>query len=215
MTRQAIAAAAGLWLAFSAAPRAHRLDEYLQAARIALGADAVVVEIDLTPGVDVAGRVLSLVDRDADAVVSDAEQRRYALAVLADARLDVDGARLPLTLSSCEFPSIDSLRAGTGTVRLRATAPAAGGAGAHELRFANAHAPEMSVYLINALMPAGGIVITGQRRDVWQRELTLRFARAAPTPPARGRWIGLLSGLGVLGVLWRLRVRGRARPRIA
>ena len=36
---------------------AHRLDEYLQATRLSLALDRVVLKIDLTPGVDVAARV--------------------------------------------------------------------------------------------------------------------------------------------------------------
>ena len=44
------AATAGLLLVLSASPSAHRLDEYLQAARVALAHTRVELEIDLTPG---------------------------------------------------------------------------------------------------------------------------------------------------------------------
>ena len=37
---------------------AHRLDEYLQAARIAVDVDRVGVELDLTPGVAIAPSVM-------------------------------------------------------------------------------------------------------------------------------------------------------------
>ena len=48
--------------------------------------------------------------------------------------------------------------------------------GPHTVFFRNAHRPEVSVYLANALAPANRrIAITAQRRDADQRELTIAY----------------------------------------
>ena len=49
MSRNVIAAIVGV-LAMSVELGAHRLDEYLQAARVALARDAIALEVDMTPG---------------------------------------------------------------------------------------------------------------------------------------------------------------------
>jgi hypothetical protein len=60
-------------LALPAESAAHRLDEYLQAARVSLARDRVTLEVDLTPGAAVTPAIVALVDRDGDAVISPAE----------------------------------------------------------------------------------------------------------------------------------------------
>ncbi len=49
---------------------AHRLDEYLQAARIDLQRDGVRIALDLTPGSAVADALIAAVDRDHDGVAA-------------------------------------------------------------------------------------------------------------------------------------------------
>ena len=49
-------------LVFPATMLAHRLDEYLQATRLSLALDRIVLKADLTPGVDVAPLVFSLIN---------------------------------------------------------------------------------------------------------------------------------------------------------
>ena len=55
-----------IWLAavitLALPAQAHRLDEYLQATRIDISSNRVDLEMDLTPGVDVASVVLPLMD---------------------------------------------------------------------------------------------------------------------------------------------------------
>src|SRR5690348_9557215 len=60
---------------------AHRRDEYLQAARLDIASDRIEVQLDLTPGIALADRVVWEIDGDHDGVVSDAEARAYANAV--------------------------------------------------------------------------------------------------------------------------------------
>jgi hypothetical protein len=156
---------------------AHRLDEYLQATRIALAPDRVVLEIDLTPGVDVAPMVFALINTDRDGRISAPEAQAYAEQVLRDVILEVDGRPQHLALAGNEFPSYQEMSAGIGTIRIeaRATVPT-GTSGPHSLFCQNNHRPDMGVYLVNALAPASRqIEITEQHRDVRQRGIRLGF----------------------------------------
>src|SRR4051812_3412896 len=66
MRRNKLFALAGILLVFAGSASAHRLDQYLQATRLSLAADQVGVEIDLTPGVEVAPAVFALINTDHD-----------------------------------------------------------------------------------------------------------------------------------------------------
>src|SRR5215467_5668526 len=58
--------------------RAHRLDEYLQAARFSIERYRLDFEIDLTPGSAVAARVFSLIDANRDGRISEEEGQAYS-----------------------------------------------------------------------------------------------------------------------------------------
>ena len=163
-------------LMLAPAALAHRLDEYLQATRLALATDRIVLEMDLTPGVDVAPTIISAIDTDRDGRIAAAEGSAYANRVLAEIVLEVDGKLRPVDLVSDEFPSLQDMSAGIGVIRIEARAPWPGSAGMHALRYRNDHRPDSSAYLVNALVPANpAIEITGQHRDTIQREIRLEF----------------------------------------
>ena len=67
---------------------AHRRDEYLQAARLAIDPGGVQLELDLTPGIALAEAIIADIDRNRDGALSQDEQRDYAgsVAACADAR---------------------------------------------------------------------------------------------------------------------------------
>jgi hypothetical protein len=206
-----------VWLVLPAAGRAHRLDEYLQASRIEIERGRVNVEIDLTPGVAVADDVLAWIDMDLTGAVSPAEADAYARRVLDAVTLDVDGRRQALVLVDRQVPSVISMRQGIGTIRVRATAatPIAA-AGAHRLVYRNLHRPEVSVYLVNALLPdSRTLAITAQQRDVQQHELRLDYRiDGGWEPPASQRSLFVaLAGTGVLAALARHRRRRTAARR--
>ena len=163
--------------AFQATAAAHVLDEYVQAAQITLAPGGVRIELRLTPGVDVAGRVFTLIDSNGDGQISTAEEQAYAQRVLQDIALEVDGRRAPLALTGVQFPSRREMNEGDGAIRLDLAAEAAlGTAGAHQLSFRNDHLPKLSAYLINALVPTTSeIKLGGQTRDPLQREMRLSF----------------------------------------
>lgn len=193
---------------------AHRADEYLQATRIAIAADAVEVTLDLTPGIAVADRVLDDIDRNGDGLIGTAEAATYAAQVLADLTVVVDDHTLTLDLVDFALAAPEDVRAGAGRFRLVAGArlpPMQ--AGAHRLDYRNGHRPDLGVYLANALIPASDDVrVDAQRRDVDQRtlaiEYTLRQATTRSVAWLRWGWLGGLALLMAL-TLWR---RARASP---
>jgi hypothetical protein len=178
---------------------AHQLDEYLQAARIAIAQDHLVVEMGLTPGVAVAPRVLAAIDRNADGRVSPEEIDSYARRVLHDVVLTVDDAPVALTIERVQSPAWSEMQDGVGTIRIEArTASGASTPGRHRIRFVNAHEAEYSVYLVNALLPSDpAIVVAAQRRDQLQRRVDLDVDIARTYPAVA--W--LLLGVGAFAAL--------------
>ena len=179
---------------------AHRLDEYLQATRVAIDADRIGLEIDLTPGANIASGIIGLLDTDKNGRISDAEADAYTRQVLAAISLSVDGQPARVSLVSRQFPQFDEMALGTGTIRLRAEAHTSPGVGSHQVVFLNTHAPETSVYLVNALVPSDPRVrIDAPHRDPIQRGLTMEFDVAPDAVRFRGVWLETASA--VIGTL--------------
>ena len=156
---------------------AHRLDEYLQAARLAVDPGRVHIELDLTPGIALAEAILSDIDRNRDGSLSQDEQRAYGSRVLRALTLEVDGTPVRARLGASSFPDVQAMRRGEGTIRLQsaATLPRLSN-GPHQLLFRNSHHPVRSVYLANALVPeTDRIVVTAQRRNRDQSELIIDY----------------------------------------
>ena len=164
---------------------AHRTEDYLQAARIGLEPDRVRITLDLTPGIDVAGSFMGALDHDGDGALSAGEQRGYAGQVLGALRVELDERPLQPRVVSWSFPEPSAFRRGEGTIRLeiQATLPRVP-AGAHRLRFRNAHLAGHSAYLANALVPESArVAVTAQRRNHDQSELTIEYTAQASRLP--------------------------------
>jgi hypothetical protein len=172
----------------------HQLDEYLQATRIVVAADRIGLEIGLTPGVAVAPAILAWIDRDGDGQASAAEVDAYVRRVLQDVVVSVDGRAWPLSVTRADCPPFEDLRAGTGTIRVDTTVDVRRlSPGRHAVRVVNTHATDVSVYLVNALVPSDpAIAIAGQRRDVLQHGIDLDVEVARP-------YAGVLWGLVMFG----------------
>ena len=186
---------------------AHRRDEYLQAARIGIDVGAVDLELNLTPGIELADAIVADIDRDGDGTLSQDEQRAYGVVVLSALTLQVDGTPVRTQLIGFSFPDIDTVKRGEGTIRMQlaGTLPRLS-AGPHQLLFRNRHNPNRGVYLANALVPAtADVTVTAQRRDPDQTELTLEYLLRGAPPRLAPAW--LLGGLALAVVLSGLLIR--------
>jgi hypothetical protein len=202
-----------VWLATPAPARAHRLDEYLQATRLAIDVEHVGLEIDLTAGVAVAHEVFAWIDTNRDGQISDAEGDAYAREMLRSVVLSVDGQPVPITSVEIHCPQFREMSLGVGTIQVRARGNVSAiGAGRHRISYINTHRSESSVYLVNALVPADQrIQIAGQQRDRAQHGLTVDYTVKTTAPWAR-TW-SLLAALAMTGVLrMTRRSRTNARP---
>jgi hypothetical protein len=156
---------------------AHRLDEYLQATLVTIEPGEIRLQINLTPGVAVAERVLRLIDRDRDGVISTNEAAAYANLLKRDLILWLDRRKLEPKLTSSDFPAPTELRTGEGIMKIEYSAtihplPA----GAHRLVLKNRHLPALSVYLFNAAQPGSGSVhVIGQKRNDSQSTGEIEF----------------------------------------
>jgi hypothetical protein len=185
---------------------AHRLDELLQATRIGIADDRVDLELDLTPGIAVAGAIVNDIDSDHDGRLSGDEQRGYVSRVLQDVRLAADGRALPLNISSFTFPSIEACRDGLGVIGIRATAPLTSTPGSHTLTLSNEYRIDGSAFLANALVPdSDRIAIHAQRRDGAQTELAIDYS-VADRPHKALPYAGLTVALALVTAAARKRL---------
>jgi hypothetical protein len=183
---------------------AHRLDEYLQASRIAVDADHVSIDLTLTPGAAVAPGIIAAIDSNADGVLSSAEQQAYADDVVRALDVRLDRSRLPLRLVASTFPDVGAFRTGDGAIQLRVDASHASLAGgAHQLFLKNSHWPQQSVYLANALVPDNArVAVTDQQRDGAQSQLTIHYAvEAAQARDSAIWWLAAVAGVVAAVVL--------------
>ena len=196
-----LALAAALVLYGAAPASAHRLDEYLQAAVLNVERERVEVDMRLTPGVDVFGKVLAAMNAGkggpAEGAISAAKQRAYAEKVSRDLTLLIDGVRVPLALRSFTYPIVDDMRQGLGEIDLDFEARIPPGGSHRTLVFENRHLPAISVYLANCLVPADpDIRITAQHRNYVQSEYRVDYeqgdVRTAAVPgesPPTTSWL--------------------------
>ncbi|HXP62342.1 MAG TPA: hypothetical protein VN829_17730 [Dongiaceae bacterium] len=186
-------------LAFPSAAFAHRLDEYLQATLVAVEPGAFRLQINLTPGVAVAERVLALIDRDGDDLISTNEAAAYAELLKRDLKVRLDQHHVELKLTSSSFPEPADLRTGLGIIQMEfSVAPGALGAGPHKLTLENRHLPALSVYLFNAAQPRSASVrITGQRRNQDQSTGEIAFDFHPPPNPSMPVGMDILHANGV------------------
>ena len=171
-----------LWLllglvALPATGLAHRLDEYLQATLVTIEPNEVRLQINLTPGVAVADRVLARIDHDHDGVISTNEAAAYAESVRRDLTVLLDQRKVALNLTASNFPAPAELRTGWGIIQLEFSAAIGPlSAGAHKLVLKNRHLPGLSVYLVNAAQPKSDLVqVTKQTRNKQQSTGEIEF----------------------------------------
>lgn len=165
-----------LWL-FATNAFAHRLDELLQAIRVAVATNRIDLSLDLTPGVAVAKEVLAVLDVNRDGRISETEGTAHVRRILHDLDVHLDGKAVTFEPGKPVVPTLEELRSGAGVIRFKAystVGPLA--AGDHTLTLTNRHLPAISVFLVNALRPADPLVaIARQTRNKSQAEYRLDF----------------------------------------
>ena len=164
---------------------AHRLDEYLQAMLVVIEPSSIRLQINLTPGMEVAGQVLARIDRDHDGVISTDDAAAYAELLKRDLNVRLDGQNLGLKLIAYEFPEPSDLRTGLHIVQVEFAATSDLDAGPHKLIVENRHVPTLSVYLFNAAKPkSSSVQVTRQNRNNDQSVGEIEFTTTPPwTPP--------------------------------
>lgn len=193
-------------LAMPAESAAHRLDEYLQAARVSLARDRITLEVDLTSGVSIAAAIITFLDRNGDGTISPIEAEAYGKVVLSDVVLELDGRPIAMTLTRVEIPALHDMSDGLGTIQLRAVGQVESVvAGRRHLYFRNNHQPVASAYLVNALLSQDRDVgVVAQIRDPRQQTVRVEYNVGARWP-AQLLWLALgAAGLTTLIVLRRV-----------
>jgi hypothetical protein len=191
---------------------AHRLDECLQAARIAVEPNRLDLELTLTPGVAVADSVVADIDGNRDGLLSSDEQHAYMRSVLAAIDLRVDGRIVRLEPGKSTFADVAALQRGEGVIQLQygAAFPRLS-QGPHRVFFRNTYRPDVSVYLANALVPESDRVgVTAQQHDAEQRDLTIDYVVEDERSTSTAVWLFVAVG-ALVAVLYRfLRSPSRA-----
>lgn len=169
---------------------AHRLDEYLQASRLSVEPDRIVLELDLTAGVSVADGIAASIDTDGNDHISAAESVTYSRAVVADLSLEVNKAPVALTVTSVEAPTIADMKHGVGIMRVVASGDLRGVDGRGlRIRYRNDHRADVGVFLVNAMAPGSTtLTLASQDRDRHQREIRLDY-NVSPVWPTQVGWL--------------------------
>ena len=156
---------------------AHRLDEYLQATTLSLEPDHFTLQLRLIPGVAVASKVLTSIDRNGDGIITDVEKQRYEARVRHDLMLTLNGKPLMLRLVTSSFPLVGEISRGMGGILLTFEGKLPTARSGYRLRIENQHQPMLSVYLVNCLVPENSAIhIEDQSRNYKQSVYELSFA---------------------------------------
>jgi len=193
------------FLVLAATPAfAHRLDEYLQGTIVSVEKNRLEAQMTLTPGVAVFPSLISHIDTNGDGSIDEEEQRAYALGVLHDLTVTIDGARLTPRLVSMRFPAVDEMKEGQGEIQIDFNADLPKGGRDRKLTIENHHQSRISAYQVNCLVPRDPhIRILAQIRNYSQSRYQLEYlqtdVRSDSLFPAL--WTGRLFWLIPLALL--------------
>jgi len=150
---------------------AHPVDELVQGAYLTLKPGSVGLELDLTPGSEVAARVIGDIDANGDGALTGTEATDFARRVLDSSILTVNATALEWELDDVQIPSLVDLSGAGGIVRIYATAQRLDAEGTHELAYRNQYEPVKSEPTANIFLQNDDWtykVISQQRGDAGQ-----------------------------------------------
>ena len=162
---------------FISTARSHQLDEYVQATLVEIEPSCIRLSINLTPGVEIADRVLKLIDADSDGSISQFELIAYAELLTRDLSIRLDGRDVELQVAETYSSETNDLKEGWGIIQCEyIISPIALSPGAHKFSFANRHMRSVGVYLFNAARPISSkIQISKQHRNTNQSNCEIDF----------------------------------------
>ena len=132
---------------------------------IALESRDLTITLSMTPGHDIADRIIALIDGDRDGTLSESEMGAYADTVVSDLSLVIDGKGIPMTIDSVGMPSVPALKDGTEAMVIRLSAPIPRKPGRHEVEYRNGHLSEIAKRLVNTKVPPPSMSIDSQDRS--------------------------------------------------
>lgn len=114
------------------------------------------------------------------------EQRAYAMQVLRDLSLTIDGHRLTPQLVALQFPGTDEMKEGRGEIQIDFSADLPRGGRNRKLVFENNHQSRISAFQVNCLVPRDpAIRISGQHRNYMQSQYQLEYEQnGVPADPS-------------------------------
>ena len=188
-------------VAVPAATNGHVLDEYLQSTLVVIEPADIRLHINLTPGVEVADRILDTIDQDHDGVVSTEETMAYAALLKRDLAVQFDGRDVEIKLIAAEIPNVAELHTGHAIVQLQFSVLSGSfAAGHHRLAVDNKHFKAIGVYLFNAARPKSALIRIDKQtrsRNQSQGEVEFSYSPSASVPHLKSV---LLAALTVLVV---------------
>jgi hypothetical protein len=209
-------------VACPAIARAHVLDEYLQATLVCIEPGDIRLKMNLTPGVEIADKVLALLDEDRDGEVSSDEGIAYAGRLKRDLTARLDGRDVDLRLTASRVPPLADLRTGHGIAQIEFSLDSGTlTGGLHKLVVQNRHTPDLGVYLFNAARPTSDAIrIVRQNRNQNQSRGEIEFAYSPPgdifprqsfEATALVAWcVGLFTVAACLAGMWTWRKRPKS-----
>jgi hypothetical protein len=162
---------------------AHPVDEVIQGAYLTLVPGLVQLELDITPGSRVTMKVLGPLDGNGDQTITDAEARAYAVRVVAQSSLKLDGVAVLWTVDRVSVPPYQNLQTGYGTLKIYATGKCPERAGTRTLTYQNRYKPSKSQWVANIfLQPADDwkFQVAKQRHSSDGRQLTVDYTATRP-----------------------------------
>lgn len=157
---------------------AHPEHEVVQGAYLTLAGGTVQLELDLSPGPEVAAAFVRTLDANNDKHVTDAEAHAFAVRVLGQSSLTLDGDDGQWTLSRVETPTYEALTKEGATLKIHAAAPRAETGGNHVLTYDNRYNPAESRCVANVFLTqttGWAHEVTGQQHGPDGRRLTVRY----------------------------------------
>ena len=172
---------------------AHPVDEVVQGAYLLFAPGTVRLELDITPGPEVAAPLVSDLDANGNHAFSAAEKRAYALRVLRLCSLEIDGKAVDWTFDQIGVPAFERLAGEAATIQLFATATFRDGADRKVVRFRNGYRPARGPTTANVFAKADRTiryVFDDQRRSEDGHDFTVGVRpvedrRIARTPQRR------------------------------